>query len=227
MADNYYTDLEQFSLESFKRLLETKELSPGRRILKEDIPKRFEILASMGINNVKELTDLLKSKERAVRFAQDSGLPLDYVVILRREANSYLPKPVNLRDIPGVNPAHIERLAGVGIKNSKHLFERGKNVRDRAELSRQIDVPGIVLLELVGLSDLVRISGVGPVFARIIFEAGIDTLEKLSNSSAGALFAELVDINDDRGYTKAKFTVKDVRYCISAAKELPKAIEYD
>jgi len=227
MGDNYYTDLEKFSLESFKRLLESKELSPGRRILKKDIPERFEILASMGINNVKELTDVLKSKERAGRFAQDSGLPFDYVIILRREANSYMPKPVNLRDIPGVNPAHIERLAGVGIKNSKHLFERGKTFRDRAELSRQVDVPGSALLELVGLSDLVRISGVGPVFARIIFEAGIDTLEKLSMSSADALFEKLIVINDDKGYTKARFTVKDVRYCISAAKELPKAIEYD
>jgi predicted flap endonuclease-1-like 5' DNA nuclease len=227
MEDNYYIDLEQFSLERFKRLLETKELSPGRRILKEDIPERFGLLASLGINNMKELTDLLKSKDRAVRFAQDSGLPLDYVIILRREANSYLPKPVNLKDIPGVNPAHIERLAGLGIKNSKQLFERGKNVRDRAELSRQIDVPGSVLLELVGLSDLVRISGVGPVFARIIFEAGTNTLEKLSNSSADKVFEELIVINDDKGYTKAKFTLKDVRYCISAAKELPRAIEYD
>ena len=152
MAEQYYIDLEQFSLERFRHILETRELLPGRKVLKENLPERFEILASMGIRNVKELIEVLKTKKRAERFAQKSGLPLDYVVILRREANSYMPKPVNLRDIPGVNPGQIERLAGVGINHTKHLFERGKSKRDRAELSRQVDVPGDDLLELVGLS---------------------------------------------------------------------------
>ena len=227
MADQYYIDLEQFSLERFRHILETRELLPGRKVLKENISERFEILASRGIGTVKELIEALKTKKRAERFAQESGLPPDYVIILRREANSYMPKPVNLRDIPGVNAGYIKRLAGVGIKHTKHLFERGRSKRDRAELSRQVDVPDDDLLELVGLSDLARIGGVGPVFARIIFDAGIDTLRKLSGSSPDELFEELVAINEEKGYTRAKFTVKDVRYCITIAKELPKVIEYE
>jgi len=227
MAEQYYIDLEQFSLERFRHILETRELLPGRKVLKENISERFEILASMGIRNVKELIEALKTKKRAERFAQESGLPLDYVVILRREANSYMPQPVNLRDIPGVNPAYIGRLAGVGIKHTKHLFERGRSKRDRAELSRQVGVPGDGLLELVGLSDLARIGGVGPVFARIIFEAGVESVEKLSHACADELFEQLVAINQEKGYTRAKFTVKDVQYCITVAKELPKVIEYE
>jgi len=227
MAEQYYIDLEQFSLERFRHILETRELLPGRKILKENLSERFEILASIGIRNVKELIEALKTKKRAERFSEASGLALEYVVILRREANSYMPKPVNLRDIPQVNVVHIERLAGVGIKHTKHLFERGRSNGERAELSRRVDVPSDDLLELVALSDLARIGGVGPVFARIILEAGADTVEKLSHCCADELFERLVAINEEMGYTRAKFTVKDVQHCITMAKELPKAIEYE
>jgi len=75
---------------------------------------------------------------------------------------------------------YIERLAAVGIKHTKHLFGRAKLKRDRAELSRSVDVPGDVLLELVKMSDLARAGWVGPIFARLIYEAGADTLEELS-----------------------------------------------
>ncbi len=51
MADPYCIDLEQFSLERFRHILETKYILPGRRILQEKMPERFAVLASMGIEN--------------------------------------------------------------------------------------------------------------------------------------------------------------------------------
>ncbi len=226
MTDPYHIDLEDFELEKFRKKLETGELLPGRRILKEKIAQRFQTLESKGIKNLKDLWEALKTKRRVERFSEETGLPQDYLVILRREVNSYMPKPANLKDIPGVNPQHIERLAAVGVKHTKHLFERARSRDDRIELSRLANVPGDDLLELVRLSDLVRIGGVGPVFARIIFDAGIDTLEKLSSSAPDKLFEELLAINRQKQYTRADFTVKDVQHCINMARQLPKAIEY-
>jgi hypothetical protein len=226
MADPYHIDLERFSLERFRQTLETGQVLPGRKMLKEKIPERFAVLESMGIQNLKELTEALKTKARVERFAQESGLPTDYLVVLRREANSHVPKPVNLGDFPGVDPEHIKKLAAVGIKHSKHLFERAMSRGDRAALSGQVDVPSGDLLELVKLSDLARVSGVGPVFARIMLDAGIDSLEKLANSSADATFERFVAVNKEKQYTGARFTVKDVQYCIRMANELPKVVEY-
>jgi len=227
MADQYYIDLEQFSLQKFRHILETKELLPGRRILRENIQERFEIVASMGITNLKELVEVLKTKKQVERFSLDSGLPQDYVVLLRREANSYLPKPVNLKDIPEVDPQHIEGLASAGIKNTKQLFDRGRSKSDRAGLSKQTGVPAVDLLELVGLSDLARISGVGPVFARIIYDAGYDSLARLSDASADEVYEQLVVLNREKEFTRARFTEKDVRFCILAAGELPKVIAFE
>ena len=137
-----------------------------------------------------------------------------------------MPKPANLRGFREVNPEYIDRLARVGIKHTKHVFERASTEEDRAELSSLVDVPGDDLLALVKLSSLVRVSGVGPVFARMLFEAGIDTVEKLSDSSADELFQELVAISEERGYTSADFTARDVQRCIDLARDLPRAIEY-
>jgi len=122
MADPYHIDLERFSLERFRHSLETGEVLPGRRILKEKIAERFKILESMGIRNLKDLIQALKSPKKLEQFSKKSGLPQDYLVILRREANSHIPKPVNLREIPGVNSVCVERLAAAGIKNTQHLM---------------------------------------------------------------------------------------------------------
>ena len=62
-------------------------------------------------------------------------------------------------------------LTSVGIKNKQQLFARAKTKRDRAELSKLAYVPNAELLELVKLSDLTRINGVGPVFVRLFYEA--------------------------------------------------------
>jgi predicted flap endonuclease-1-like 5' DNA nuclease len=226
MADPYHIDLEQFSMERFRHILETSELLPGRKVLKEKIAERFAILESMGIRNLKELMEALKTKKRVESFSQESGLPQDYLVILRREANSYVPKPFNLKDIPGVDPEYIERLAAVGIKHTRHLFEQARSKSARAELSRLADVPSDDVLELVKLSDLARIGGVGPVFARLLYEAGADTLEELSKRPPSELFERLHATNKEKRYTKIMASLKDVRHCIETARELPKVIEY-
>lgn len=80
-------------------------------------------------------------------------------------------------------------------------------------------------MELVKLSDLARISGVGPVFARLLYEAGAETVEVLGSKSAELLFERLHAINQAQQYTKAMASLKDVRYCIEAANALPKIIE--
>ena len=226
MADQYHIDLERFSLERFKRILGTSELLPGRRGLKEKIIERFGILESMGISNLKELIAALGTKKKVERFAQESGLPKEYLVVLRREANSYVPKPFNLRGVPGVDPVHIERLSAIGIKNTKHLFERARSRSDRAGLARLAEVPSSDILELVKLSDLARIGGVGPVFARLLYEAGADTLEKFLERSPDELLERLHVINQEKEYTRIMPSLKDIAYCIETARELPKVVEY-
>jgi len=221
VTDLYCIDLEQFSLEQFRRMLETKDVPPSRRILLEEMDERFAALASMGIENLAELRAALKSKAKRETFAQESGLFLDYLVILRREVNSYVSKPFNLAKIPGVNLEHVEKLAAVGVKHTKHLFERAMSPADRAALAEQAGVPGDALLELVKLSDLARIVGVGPVAVRLLYDVGVDTPETFLAHSVDDLLEKVRAVKEG-----AYLTAKDIEYCLETARHLPLAVEY-
>jgi predicted flap endonuclease-1-like 5' DNA nuclease len=221
MTDLYCIDLEQFSLEQFRYRLENKDILPSRKILLEKMDERFETLASMGIETLADLRAALRSKAKRKAFSEASGLPVDYLVILRREVNSYISRPFNLEKIPGVNPDYVEKLAAVGVKHTKHLFKRGMTPADRAALAEETGIPGDALLELVKLSDLARIVGVGPVFVRLLYDMGIDTPDVFLTHSVAELLEKAH--SDDEG---AALSPKDIEYCLETAQYLPRAIEY-
>jgi hypothetical protein len=227
MPEQYHLDLEQFSLKKLKQILENGDILPGRKILLENIDERFTILETSGITNLKELINALSSMKKLDNFTRQSGLPHDYLIILRRQARSYISNPVYLREIPGVNPDYIEQLNAAGIKHTKQLFERALSPGARRELAQQAGVPYEAILELVKLSDLARAGWTGPIFVRLFYETGTDTLEKLSYSSPDEMFQKLRTVNYEQKLTSATFTVKDVAACIETAKVLPKVIEYE
>jgi hypothetical protein len=196
-------DLEQFSLAQLRDILETGRLLPSESVLKEDLPERFAALESMGIKNLKDLTGASSTKKKLERFSQESGLPKEYLTVLRRRAGSYTPRPIPLKKLPGIDPEHVERLATLGIKDTKQLYERATTKQDRAELSKMADVPDDAMLELVKLSDLARPPYVGPVFARLMYETGIDTIAEVSQQSPEALYEILTVTNNEKQIYKA------------------------
>ena len=159
------------------------------------------------------------------RFSKETGLTVEYLTILRREANSYVSVPVKLIDLPFIETDIISKLELHGIRDSKQLFENGAKLKDRQNLSEKHNLPFDKLSELVCLCDLVRITGVGPVFARIIYDSGINTVKNFLSYDAFELFERLTKTNSEKGLTKAKFTQKDIEYCIELGRDLPLIVE--
>jgi hypothetical protein len=220
-------DPEQFSLDQLRQIVESGNLLPSEQILADEVAERFAILQSMGIVNLGDLTAALSTKKKLERFAQASGLPQDFLTVLRRRAGLYTPKPVPLAKMPGVDPEVVARLAAVGIKNSKQLFDRARTEQDRAELARQADLPGDVLLKLCKLSDLVRAPYVGPVFARLFYKAGTDTLAKLVGSEPEELCQRLRAVNEEKKLTRANLpSAQDMAAGLEIYRMIPLVIEY-
>jgi DNA polymerase/3'-5' exonuclease PolX len=224
MTSQYNLDLETISLDRFRSDLESTEMLPGRTILQEDIAGRFAVLEAMRVCNLKELVSALSTKQKIRGFSEASGLPVEYLVILGRQARSYVPKLVSLRDIPGVDPEQVRRLAEVGILHSKHLFDRGATPADRAALAKETGIPEADLLELVSLSDLARVGGMGPVFVRLFYAAGVDSLATLAGWAPEALFEWLHAVNRERRLSHVVPSLKDVTNYVEKARELPKVI---
>ena len=110
MTENYFIDTDKFSIDKFRNILLTKEILPGRIILKEDLDERFDILKTKKIKTLSDLLETLKTKQKIEKFSKETGLTVEYLTILRREANSYMSVPVKLIDLPFVETDIISKL---------------------------------------------------------------------------------------------------------------------
>ena len=226
MSDSYHINLKEISLDQYKQTLKQSELIPSRRILKEQIDQRFKQLRDRGISNLDDLLSAAKNAKKIADLAKNTGLSEEYLTILRREVNALIPQPKNLRDFPGVEPSIVEKLEKRGIRNSKQLFLATRSQQERTRLSKAADIDSEKLLELVKLADLSRVYGVGPIFARLLFDGGADTVESLAQADSEQLFRQLEYRYLEAGYSKADFKERDIRFCIRMARNLPKSIEY-
>ncbi len=216
MKEQYYIDLEKYSLQQFKLSLQKRDMIPSRVILKEKIEDRFGILKVNGIKNLKTLIDVLKTKQKIDAFSKKSELSIDYLTILKREANSYLPNPIRLKDFPETDSKNIEALEKIGIRNTKQLFNKVKIEKGIIQLCHLTGISKEKLNELASLSDLARLYGVGPVFARIIYDVGIKSVKTFVKYSA----QEFIRIYENKTQKKADFGVNDINFSIELAKEL-------
>ena len=93
------------------------------------------------------------------------------------------------RDFLGIDPGTIQKLAALGILNAGQMLAAGSTPAERAALAGSSALPEPQLLELVKLSDLSRLPGVKAIRARLYYDAGVDTVEKLAgfepDSAAG------------------------------------------
>ncbi|MEN8231043.1 MAG: DUF4332 domain-containing protein, partial [Bacteroidota bacterium] len=171
--EKYTLDPTLISLQEFYALTVSKQLIPSRVSLHEKIDERFGILRNNGFHNLGMLLKSLKSKQNVQSIADATGIPAGYLLLLRREAGSYLARPFPLSDFPGIPYEYVEVLKTKEIRNTREFFERVQTSNQQHEIAGETGIPKERLKEIFALCDLSRITGVGGVFARIVFEAGI------------------------------------------------------
>jgi hypothetical protein len=202
----YSMDVSRLSLLEYRELLKTKNLLPGRRILWENIDGNFEQIGKEGIDNIAQLKKRLATPEKIAALAAATGVPEEYLTILKREAGSLEQKPVPIASFPSLEEDTVSDLHAKGIKTSKDYYESGLEESD----------------ELLCLCDLVRINGVGAVAARAFYDAGYRSVTEVANANAAEMLKKVSLVNEQKGYYKAKLGVKDMQFCIDFARLLMK-----
>jgi hypothetical protein len=226
-TQGYYLDLSTISLDALMERIKTTRMPPSHEILRASIDERFEILAQNGIENLEQLQGELKSKSKVNSFADETGLPLDYLTVLRREVNSYQPKPIKLRDFPGVDPGVVSKLELIGIKNTLQLFPKVLTPQDRSEFALDTQIGDDDILDLTKLTDVARLKWVGPKFARLLVESDYDTVERVANSDFEKLYQDLVRINESTNIYKGSLGMDDLKDWVNViAQDVPQVIQY-
>ena len=216
MKFRYHINLADYTLAYLQKNLLSRELIPSREPLKEVLEDKFVILKEKGIETVEDLLNTLNTKKKLEDLSKLSGITNEYLTLLRREVNSYLPNPVSLSKFPDVSADDISKLDQQGIKNSRHMYEQAGSKTGRRELSDSTGISQKTIKELVGLSDLARAYGVGPFFARILYDTGIHSIRKLKSYTA----EEIIQLYEDKFQQKADFSLRDMNFSLEIARSL-------
>ena len=131
-----------------------------------------------------------------------------------------------LRSFQGIDRKDVEELSRNGIKTARQMLENGYTKEGREKLSKITNIPPDSILQLVKLSNLARIPGVKKVRARLYYEAGLDTLEKMAVYDAEELrkiSTEYINKSNFKGFPP---TPKEAENTVNMAKYLKKYVEY-
>ena len=222
----YFIDMEKISIDDYRIRLMLAYLPPSRLILKDNLIARFEYFKSIGINNIKELTLLLKNENKFALLSNIEIFSNEYLTILQRELKSIHPKPNKFIDFVEIREDTIKKLEKAGLSNTEKLYNKVFKFSDRKILSESIEINYADILKLTKLADLSRIKWVGVTYAQLLYNLGVDTVDKISKSDPVELHVKINWFIKDTNVFKGAIGLNDVKILIEFANYLSLDIEY-
>ncbi len=126
----------------------------------------------------------------------------------------------------GLDAADAAKLHDAGVEQASALLAQGATPQGRAELAEATGIDEATILAAVKKMDLMRIDGVGVVYANLLQASGVETVPDLARRNAANLAKKLADVNASAGISDALPTEEVVTGWVSQAKELPRMIVY-
>lgn len=105
-------------------------------------------------------------------------------------------------EIPGISSRQSEALEAAGISDSKTFLEdfATPQARSRVHFDSATDLANAFtsesLLDALNKADLMRITGVGPRYAEVLHEAGVDTVPELAGRNVTNLTSRLKELTN-------------------------------
>jgi predicted flap endonuclease-1-like 5' DNA nuclease len=94
------------------------------------------------------------------------------------------------------------------------------------ELAEETGIAEESILTAVKKMDLMRIDGVGQVYAELLHASGVETVPDLARRNASNLAAKMVEVNEKEEIAEALPSEEEVAGWIGQANDLPRVIEY-
>ncbi len=226
--------------EGFKRYLKKTGRSEGKIAFDIRSMKKFEEYLMK--HKKKELEEATPEDLKAfVKWAEETGLKIWLWVFNRfydyrqNEAMSCAlnellgvqsMKKLRLKDFLGVNQQHVQALNGKGLRTAQQMLDAGQTKESRKKLAEETGVPLDYILELVKLANLSRIPGLKKKRARLYLDAGLDTMERIAESSPEEIRKKLAEFIDRTGFDGSAPPIFEAAFSIKLARYLPRIVEY-
>lgn len=135
-------------------------------------------------------------------------------------------KPFKLKKFRGIPQEHSDALVSQGIVDVDKMLEVGKTPEMRKALATKTGLDIEVIEELVKLSDLARIPGLKAIRARLYYDAGFETIDKLRNVSQEELLRITREFVERTKFNGIAPLPKEAINAITTAKKLPDIVEW-
>jgi NADP-dependent 3-hydroxy acid dehydrogenase YdfG len=159
------------------------------------------------------------------RYYNCTSNDLMYCAVNELLGLDYLAK-YNLKDFLGVNHQHTQALRKEGVVTCEHMLKAGRTEEDREKLAKKTGVPPSAILELVKLADMSRIVGLKSKRARLYYDAGLDTLDKIAKSDPEKMVKMFVEFVERTKFDGTPTPLGEAAFAVKLAKYLPRVVEY-
>jgi predicted flap endonuclease-1-like 5' DNA nuclease len=133
---------------------------------------------------------------------------------------------MKVMEIEGIGEVFAEKLRKAGIETVEVLLERGSTRKGRGELAAVTGLPEATILEWVNHADLMRVHGVGPEYADLLEEAGVDTLPELARRNPTHLHEAILKLLEKKELVRRPPTEGMISDWIAEATKLGRTIEF-
>ena len=131
-------------------------------------------------------------------------------------------------DILGIGPVYASALQKAKVRTVMDLLDAGHTRGGRERLAAMTGISTKLLLTWVNHCDLMRMTRTGPVYARLLEEAGVDTVAEMARRDAVRLRPAL-----EKAHLKGGYSISDrlpsiatLNVWISRARDLGRFVEY-
>ena len=133
---------------------------------------------------------------------------------------------------------HISKLRGITAQVRRKLKRHGITYTDqllgaagsptrRSQLAARSGIETALLDRLVCRADLIRIKGIGAIFADMLELIGVDRTERLARQEPVTLHRVLLELNAAERFARRAPTPEEVRHWIAQTRSLPPLIDDD
>lgn len=126
----------------------------------------------------------------------------------------------------GISAVDANRLYNAGVGKASALLEQGATPEGRRELAAESGLSEEAVLAAVKRADLMRISGVGVVYASLLQAAGVETVPDLARRNPENLAEKMAEVNETAAIAQDLPSADMVADWVEQAKDLPRVITY-
>ncbi len=211
---SYYIDLSKISMDTYQEMLLNRYLIPSQMVLRENIDAHFKKLQDSGIRNMQDLLLKLKTKKSAEMLAAALDIPIDYMVVLRREVGGHHPQARKTDEYPTIDDAVKAGLNEMGVTSSDQLYPLVLTPDDRKALGTKLGVLEVQMLHIAKLMDVTRLRYVSPLFATLLVHSPYDTVVNISKADPKTMYDDLAILNAAQQFFKGKLGKNDTLFLI-------------